>query len=370
MANLEAKSKMSVAQFGLFITAVMFGTQIIGLPAKVVPQAEQFAWVSIILSGAMYFGAVWILMKLGELYPGQDYTGYLPRLLGKWPGLAVVGAVLCLFLIFVWVVFNQFSRSLAFFMFDRTPYDVLIMGMLGVVVYCALQDLGTIIRITEFTFVISTLMMGSIWILGLFNFQPENLLPLWLEKPWGIAGAAFNTWGVYGGYEIILLLFPLINRTKGNLTLVLALAMGFVTLISIAVVVITVGVLSVEGVKNESYPILVVVRSVELPGTFIERLENYLLIAWVPAVFNTMSVLVYVISQTLSRLSGFADHRPWVLAITPVIFVGASLLDGMELIKQADKVATWLGVVLSLGILPLIYFLAWRSERRRTSGAG
>lgn len=369
MANLEAKNKMSVAQFGVFIAAVMFGTQIIGLPAKVVPLAEQFSWVSVILSGGIYFAAVWGMMKLGELYPSQDYTSYLPRLLGKWPGLTVIGLVVSLFMLFTWVIFNQFSRSLAFFMFDRTPYDVLIMGMLGVVVYCALQDLGTIIRITEFTFFISTFMMGSIWILGLFNFQPENLLPFWTDKPLGIAEAAFSTWGVFGGYEIILLLFPVISRVKGNLTLALLLAIGFVTLISISIVVLTIGVLSVEGVKNESYPVLVLVRSVELPGTFIERLENYLLIAWVPSVFNTMSVLVYVISQTLSKLSGFADHRPWVLAVAPVIFVGATVLDGMELVKLADNAANWLGIILSLGIMPLIYFFARWSERRRTSGA-
>ncbi|QDR83353.1 GerAB/ArcD/ProY family transporter [Sporomusa termitida] len=370
MANLEAKNKMSVAQFGLFLTAVMFGTQIIGLPTKVVPQAEQFAWVSVVLSGGLYFIAVWILMKLGEIYPGQDYTAYLPQLLGKWPGLTVVAAVLLLLVVFVWVIFNQFSRGLAFFMFDRTPYDVIIMGMLGVVIYCALQDLGTIIRITQFTFFVSTVMMGSIWILGLFNFQPENLLPLWTDKPWGIVEATFSTWGVYGGYEIILLLFPVINRTKGRLVLALALAIGFVMLISFVVVIITIGVLSVEGVKNESYPVLVVVRSVELPGTFIERLENYLLIAWIPSVFNTMAVLVYAIGQTLSRVSGFADHRPWILAVTPVIFLGATLLDGMEMIKVADKMVNWLGAVLSLGIMPLIYLLARRSERRRMSGAG
>ncbi|HWR43495.1 GerAB/ArcD/ProY family transporter [Sporomusa sp.] len=370
MANLEVKSKMSVAQFGVLVTAAMFGGQIIGLPGKLVPQAEQFAWVSIILGGGAFFIAAWIMMKLGELYPDRDYTVYLPQLLGKWAGLAVIGVLISLFLVVTWVNFNQFSRAVTFFMFDRTPSDVIIMGMLGVVIYCALQDLGTIIRVTEFNFFIATMMMGTIWILGIFNFQPENLMPFWTDKPLGILQGALGTWGVYGGYEIILLLFPLINRTKGNLTMALAIAIAFIVITSIVIVVLTVGVMTVEAVKNESFPTLVVVRSVELPGTFIERLENYLLIAWIPSVFKTMAIFVYVISQTLARIWGFADHRPWVLALTPVIFVGATVMDGLELVKLADKVVSWLGLGFSFGIMPLVYLLAKRRERGVASGGG
>ena len=370
MANLEVKNKMSVTQFGMLVSAAMFGGQIIGLPSTLVPQAGQFAWVSVILGGGVFFTAVWIMMKLGELYPDRDFTVYLPELLGKWPGLAVLGVFVSLFLIVTWVNFNQFSKAVAFFMFDRTPSDVIAMGMLGVVVYCALQDLGTIIRVAEFTFIVSTLMIGTIWVLGIFNFQPENLMPFWTDKPLGILQGAISIWGVYGGYEIILLLFPLIDRTKGNLTLALAVAIAFVVVTSIIIVVLTVGVLTVEGVKGESYPTLVVVRSVELPGTFIERLENYLLVAWIPSVFKTLAIFVYVISQTLAKIWGFADHRPWVLALTPVIFVGATVIDGMELIKLADKAVTWLSLALSWGIMPLVYFWAKWRKRGVASGGG
>ncbi|SDE24919.1 GerAB/ArcD/ProY family transporter [Sporomusa acidovorans] len=365
MVNLEVKNKMSVAQFAILVTAAMFGGQIIGLPSKLVPQAEQFAWVSIILGGGLFFAAAWLMLKLGELYPDCDYTEYLPRLLGKWPGLAVIGGFIGLFLIVSWANLSQFSQALTFFMFDRTPSDVVIMGMLGVVVYCALQDLGTIIRVVEFNFFVATLMMGTIWLLGIFNFQPENMLPFWTDKPLGMVKGAIDIWGVYGGYEIILLFFPLINKEKGSLTLALAAAIAFVVVTSVIIVVFTVGVLTVEGVKSESYPTLVVVRSVELPGTFIERLENYLLVAWIPSIFKTLAIFVYICSQTLAKLWGFADHRPWVLALTPVIFTGATLLNGPELMKLTDQVLTWLGLALSVGIMPVVYLLAKR--RRRSS---
>lgn len=363
MANLEVKNKMSVLQFGVVMVSIMLGAQFIGLPTQLVPQAEQLAWVSVILGGGLFFGATWIMLKLAALYPNSDLTEYLPRLLGKWLGVGVICVLVLLFLVVTWVTQNQFSRVLVFFMFDRTPTDVIIMSMLAVVVYCALQDLGTIVRVAQFTFLVAVAMIGVIWSVGIFNFQPENLLPLWTNKPIDVLQATLKTWGTYGGYEIILLLFPVISQKHNKLVKVVGTGFAFITLVSVIVVVMTVGVLTVESVKNESYPTLVVVRSVELPGTFIERLENYFLIAWIPLIFNSQALFVYMLAQIMSRLWGFADHRPWVLALVPLIYTGATLLDGLELMVLAGKVLTLLGLVFSLGIIPLVYLYAkWKNQ--------
>ncbi|SMD04537.1 GerAB/ArcD/ProY family transporter [Sporomusa malonica] len=363
MANLEVKSKMSVRQFGVVMVSIMLGAQFVGLPTQLVPLAGQLAWVSVILGGGLFFGATWIMLKLADLYPNSDLTEYLPRLLGKWLGVGVIGVLVLLILVVTWVTQNQFSRVLVFFMFDRTPTDVIIMSMLAVVAYCALQDLGTIVRVAQFTFLVAVAMIGAIWSVGIFNFQPENLLPFWTNKPIGVLQATLSTWGTYGGYEIILLLFPLISQKRNKLVKVVGFGFIFITLVSVIVVVMTVGVITAETVKNESYPTLVVVRSVELPGTFIERLENYFLIAWIPLIFNSQALFVYVLAQIMTRLSGFADHRPWVLALVPLIYTGATLLDGLELSALAGKVLTLLGGVFSLGIIPLVYLYAkWKNQ--------
>ncbi len=368
MANLEVKDKMSVLEFGIVMAATMLGGQFVGLPAQVVPQAEQLAWVSVILGGGLFFGAAWIMLKLAALYPNSDLTEYLPRLLGKWLGVGVIGVLVLLILVVTWVNQSQFSRVLVFFMFDRTPTDVIIMSMLAVIVYCALQDLGTIVRVAQFTFFVSIAMIGTIWSAGIFNFLPENLLPFWTDKPVGILQAAITTWGTYGGYEIILVLYPLISQKRHNLVKVTGIGFISIMLICVSIVVMTVGVLSAEAVKNESYPTLVVVRSVELPGTFIERLENYFLIAWIPLIFNSQSLFIYMLARIMSQLWGFADHRPWVLALLPVIYTGATLLDGLELIALAGKVLTLLGVVFSLGIIPLAYLYAKWKKQGGTAG--
>lgn len=368
MANLEVKSKVSAAQFGVVMTAAILGAGYITLPSQIVPLAEQLAWISVLLGGGLFFGAAWIMIKLAALYPQSDLTDYLPQLLGKWLGMSIIGFLVLMFLIALCVAQNQFSRVVTFFLFDRTPPDVIILSMLAVVAYCTMQDLGTIVRVAEFTFFVAIVMSGAIWLAGIFNFQPENLLPFWTDKPMNILQAALNTSETFGGYEIILLLFPLISQKRHSLVKVVGISFILITLVGISIVVMTVGVLTAAAVPNESYPTLIVIRSVELPGTFVERLENYFLLAWIPLLFNSQSLFLYLVAKIMSRLWGFADHRPWVLALVPLVYTGATLLDGLELIDLAGKANNLLALVFSLGIMPLVYLYAKWKQQGVTAG--
>lgn len=370
MANLEVKSKMSVYQFGVVMVAVMLGTQFVGLPSQLVPKAGQLAWVSVVLGGILFFGAAWIMAKLSALYPDNDLTEYLPQLLGKWPGLAVIGVLLSWCLIVTCLGQRQFSRVMVFFMFDRTPSDIIIMSMLAVIIYCVLQDWGTIVRVVQFTFLVAVVLINAIWSTGIFNFRPDNILPLWTDKPVDVVKAALNTWSTYAGYEIILLLYPLISKKRHKLIKVMGAGFIFMILICVVIVVMTIGVLTVEAVKMETYPTLVVVRSVELPGTFLERLENYFLLSWMPLIFNSQLLIIYMMARILSNLWGFADHRPWVLALVPLIYTGATLLDDPKLLEMASKILGLIGAALSIGIIPLVYLYARWKNRGVTAGGG
>ncbi|OAM95937.1 Spore germination protein [Pelosinus fermentans DSM 17108] len=133
---------------------------------------------------------------------------------------------------------------------------------------------------------------------------------------------------------------------------------------------IIIGVLTVEGAKNLLYPALIVIRSVELPGTFIERLENYLLIAWIPVVFDTLAAMMFFMGQVCMRHWRQADHRPWVLFLVPVIYVGSTLLDNQQVYEMTSKFTMWLGLAFSFIMIPLSLLLVWWQKRKAGTGCG
>ncbi|VBB06395.1 spore germination gerab [Lucifera butyrica] len=365
MPNLEAKGKMSAGELTVILVGSMIGTNILANAQKLVVDAGQDAWISILLSGPVFYATAWMMVRLGRYYPDQTFAEYVSLLWGRFFGWGVL-LWLALFIgIDFSLALKMFSRTIAFFLFDRTPEEVLALSMLAVCVYCTLQDLGTFIRTVQLMVTVSVVMLMSVWSLTIFSFLPENLLPLWPLHLAGIAKGIGDSWSLYTGYEVLLLLLPQVYRGKVSLNKAVGASFGCGGVVFLFIMVMTIGVLSVEGVKNNPFAVLTVIRSVELPGTFIERLENYLLLAWIPLVFVTFSTYLLLLSYLLQYRLGYADHRPGVLVLAPLIFVGTVLLDGQNMISWAEKAGTGLGLVFSFLIIPVSLYLAYRRQKRQ-----
>ena len=171
---------------------------------------------------------------------------------------------------------------------------------------------------------------------------------------------------MYAGYECVLLLMPLVYRQikLSSLIKIIGGSFGCLSLLFLLIIVVIIGVISVEGAKNLLYPALVVIRSVELPGTFIERLENYLLITWIPVVFDTLAAMMFFMGEVFMRHWHHADHRPWVLLLVPMIFVGSILLDNQQLHDIVSKFTLWFGLSFSFIVVPIALSLSWWQKRK------
>ena len=365
MANLEAKTKMSAVQLGIVITSTGIGAQLILASRKTAEDAGHLAWLSVILGGLIFYSASLCMLKLGEQYPDSTLAEYMPKLWGRVIGQIVIGWFMLLFLIQVCTIVSGVSKAIAFFMFYRTPTQVIALGLLVICIYCALQDWGTFLRMQQLLFFITVPTFSLLWSLSLLNFQPQNLLPLWSKEdiPGLITATFFDSWNMYGGYEIILFLLPMTVRGKIGLAGVLKWSFICMCLLFLSIIVIAVGVLTINGVRNTVYPTMTVISSVEIPGTFIERLDTYLVISWIPIVFDTVAIYLWVPCQVLKQCLHYTDHRPLVLALTPLLYAIIILLDTMKIFEAAGKLATWIGLIFSLGIIPASLVLNWWKKR-------
>jgi len=298
---------------------------------------------------------------------------YAPRLFGRWGGNLVILWFNLLFFLQLIQTVSSAGKVITFHMFDRTPPEVVILALLVICTYCALQDWGTILRVQQFIFFVAYSMLTVVWMVSIFNLQPENLLPLQSIKIKPVVSGGFSIWPMYSGYECILLLLPLVYR--GASLAKLAKGVGgvfaYLILFFMMIMIIIIGVLTVENAKNVPYPTLVVIRSVELPGTFVERLENYLLLAWVPVIFGTFSVIIFFMGQVCMRYYRYTDHRPWILVLVPIIYVGSILLlDDPQGYAEISKLTIWAGLGFSFVLVPLALILCWRQRRKAVAHCG
>jgi spore germination protein len=372
MTNLEAKKYMSPLQLAIVVFVTCVGGQIMLSPRELLESAGQSAWLAIIIGGVAFYVSVCLMLKLGKEYPDETIVDYAPKIFGRWGGGLVIGWFNALFFLQIIEIFYGVGKIITFYMFDRTPPEVVILSLLVVCTYCALQEWGTILRIQQILFFVAYSMLIIVWMTSLLNLQLENLLPLWPRDTKLVISAGFSTWPMYSGYECVLLLLPMVYRHASLSKLVKTMggAFGCLTLIFLLVIIIIIGVLTVDHGKSMPYPALTVIRSVELPGTFIERLENYLLLAWIPIVFDTLAAMMFFMGQVCMRQYRQVDHRPWVLLWVPIIYVSSLLLDDQQLYNTVNKYTLWAGLSFSFGVMPLSLLVSWWQKWRARKDGG
>lgn len=359
MANLESKIRMSALQFAIVLAVDSFGFQIISATNPITTAAGEAAWISVIVAGGIYLVAALLMVKLGEYFPNETFVEYIPRLWGKKVGLAIISMVIFLVGAGFCLNLGGFSQVITLFMFDRTPVEVIALSMLVLCVYGTLQDWGTILRYLQILFILETSITLFIFSLTFFDFNALNLLPIWPNNLPGVAAGAWTAGVLFAGYEFILLAFPFIQRGAISINKSVVLSFTYLILIYVFATVLALGSLSAEGIKNSPFPTFIMIRGIELPGTFVERLENYLLLAWTPVVFDSLVLMLFLMSHTAARYLGHKDHRPIVLLLAPLLFAGTMQLDRPQdytLLGEIDRI---LLTGLSFVIVPLSLAMVW-----------
>ncbi len=370
VANLEAKSKMSPWQLALLVAAIGIGTEIIGGGRALAQSAGEYEWLAFLLGAICFCGAALMMVRLAQVYPDQDFVEYIPKLWGKVLGSLIIAMLFFLFVGYFTLTLGVFSRVITIFMFDRTPPEIIGIAMAIACVYLALQDFGTILRTIQLIFLVTVPVFFLIFSTGVFSLQFDNLQPLWPQDIMKVMKALPDTWGAYAGYEIILLLFPLVYRCNTNPNITIASSFGCMGFIYIVFGLLTIGVLSAENAQNLAYPAMEVARFVELPGTFLERLETYVLGGWIPNVFTSLILYLYAPVYMLKRLSGHADHRPWVLLLIPwLVFFSTFFTDMNNVLQDMSKIIKVTGLVFSFIIIPASLVLAWFKKRGKDHAA-
>lgn len=366
MANLEKRHTISALQLALLVAATGIGVNMVAASRKMAELAGVHEWLAFIIGAGLFWGAATIIIRVGNYFPLQDIVSYMPQLWGKAIGNAIVAWYIGIFVIGLIMDLADFSKIIAFFLFDRTPIQILALGMLIVCTHCALQDFGTVLRVMQLVFLFTIPVSYVLFSMSGLVVMPDNLLPLWPRNVAGVLAGSLYSWNYYTGYEIIALFLPLVERRNFRISTAVAASFGCMTFFFLTIALITIGVLSAANAREISYPTIEVVRVVELPGTFVERLENYVLIIWIPTIFSTMTMLLFIAGQALKELAGHADHRPWILAVVPFTYFIFCIMNEMKsAVEWGEYLRLFMGLVFSFGIMPVSLAMAWWKSRRQ-----
>lgn len=361
--------KEFVTPFGLFSTIVVtiVGVGIFSYPRELSAIVGNEGWIVSILGGFVSYILIYIAYRSLKANNYDKLYSILRRKFGR-----IIGSILAL----LFIVYNVFSAAIGMrifievikmYLLERTPTEFLIIITILVGSYLLRGEVDTLVKFNEISFWIMFIPIIFVLLFTLNRTDFTNILPVFNNEPIQYIKAISTTIFSFGGIGIIYLLLPFMKDKKA-INRASAKAISFVTTFYTIIVVFTLAVFSKEQTKVLLWPTITMIKSINIPGTFIERWEGVVMALWIIFYFTTFVNTYYLSADILKDMFVLNDVKLSSILIVPFVYLIALYPENIaELYDINSKIAPLL-MLYALVVLPLILFFRRSSAGRVKEG--
>lgn len=354
--------KISSRQLVAFLILTMVGIGIFSLPRMVVETTKTDGWITTILGGIVALINFYIICRLAKRFPGDTLVEMAFKVLGKFLAIPVLLVVALYFLNTIAAVLRIFGEVVKMTLLIRTPIEIIMIALLILVLLLARSGIEAIVRFDEAIFIILFVLSIFGIILALPGADFTNLLPFMRTDVKDLLLGTFQTTYSYAGFELVLLIVPFIKKPDKIFRTGIS-AFVVVILTYSAAVILSIAYFGIAEVKQLIWPTLSLIRSIEVEGSFVERLEGVVMTQWVLFAFTSLVAYLYGASVLASRTIKNREFKHFCTILTPVVYLLAMMPDNVPQVYEIlDKTIIYIGIP-TLFIIPLL-LLAVSSVRK------
>lgn len=351
--------KITSKQFIFMIIGCTVGTGILSLPRVACADAKQDAWIAIILGAFVPFVSLFLMERLGRIFPRFTIIEITHFLLGKFIGSIVIIFFIAYLILFEGVVLRNSIEITKMYSLIKTPTPVVGLLLIITIIYIAAKGAKVIGRLNELLFylvlfnflmIIPTLSMGDY----------THLLPVTGVELKGIIKGSVYTSFAYQGIEILFIAYPMVTR-KDEILKAGTTALLIIMILYVIVTVIGLMIFSSDALQAILWPVLTMLKLLDFP--VIERLEILFLASWSVLVTRPIFSMCFTASFSLTQLFKLDIDKfyPISVFIVGMLIYTVSLIpqDIVQNLKFADY-GGYAFLVIAIGyplLLHLIVFL-------------
>ncbi len=354
----SSKNKISVRQLQILLILDIFGMGVTFLPKKMVEFGGQNGWICVIIGVIFACICAWISASLAEKFPDDDFVTYAGKIVSK-PIAIIITAGFVLKIIFsLSMELRIFSEIVKQTILFNTPSYAISFCMLIVGAYGALKGYEIRGRIAEILIFVIFIPMFIIFGFIASGADYTNLMPFFDTNNTEILYGGIFSLFTFSGIEFILFAYPYLKNKK-TAKKESVKAVVFVGIIMILITVITIAKLGPFDIKNQIWPVLELMNTVDLPGTFLERQDAVVMSFWIMSVFIIVNAGVYF-SCLLTKHTIKKGKNIWYVVIISAIIFSISLIPGdiSEIINITDKIYMSFGAIYIFAIPFLLLIIA------------
>ncbi|NLY45881.1 MAG: endospore germination permease [Tissierella sp.] len=355
--------KISNIQIRAILVSTIIGIGILSLPNQLATAMDKDGWIPIVLSGLLIIPMIIIINKIFEANPGKDFFMIGNETLGKF----FFTIILIIYLTYYIAVCSYISRLLGElikgFLLPETPIQLIVFLFILSSSYVAVSEINIIARVSYLIYPIVIGFGVLLFLVSLPGSDFTNILPVFQsdlsQLPEGMKVALFS----FAGFEVLFFTIPFVEDNR-RMTKTSISAIVIVTGLYLVLFLVTLTQFSIQQIKSDPFPLLMIAKLIDLPGFFLQNLDGLVMSIWVAVIFSTFTPLYYSSGKILSKLFKTKTHAIFILILVPVIyFIALRPKSIVELNTLMSSVVNYLSGVVVL-IVPIILFVVGRIRGR------
>lgn len=363
------KDKEFITSYGLFSTIVVtvIGVGVFSLPREMVTNASTDGWIVTLISGVISYLLIYIAIK-GMQNNNYNKLHYILRFnFGK-----LIGSILAL----IFITYNIFAISIGMrvfievikmYLLQKTPTEFLILVTILTGIYIIRGEIGNLVKFNEISFWIMFIPIIVVLLLTLNRTDFTNIFPILNNTSDKYVKALKTTFYSFGGIEVVYLMIPFMKNKK-SIAKVAAKSITFISIFYAVMVVFCLAVFAKEQTKTLLWPTITLIKSINIPGAFVERWEGVVMALWVIFYFTTFINGYYLSADVFKDMFKLHDIKISSAFMVPFIYAIALYPENIaEVYDISSSVLPYLQIF-SLIILPLLLFIRKPSRKSLKEG--
>lgn len=348
--------KITGSQLWVFIVMTVIGVGVFSLPRQVAEITGPDGWLTTIIGGVIALLDFYILSRLVKRFPEDTVVEIASKTLGKFLGTLMILIFWIYILLITSMTLRIFGEVVKMTLLLQTPIEIILISILLLSLLLARGGIEPIVRFDEIVFPLILITLVFVSLLAVPRSDFSNLLPAFRTEPLKLLQGAYQTTYAYGGYEIILLIIPFIQKPgkafKSGIT-----AISVIGAVYLAMVILSFAKFSVYDVKKLIWPTLSMIRTIEVPGSFIDRLEGVVMTLWILLAYTTIVPFVYSLSIMPSRLMNQKEFKHFCSIVIPIIYLVSLIPDNVvEAYSLVGSIVKYFGTV-SIFVMPVLLLI-------------
>lgn len=358
-------NKINKTQLAVILLNSIIGVEALSLPNKMAEEVRTDGVIVILSAGLIALVLMALMNSVAIKYPGKSMVEFGRDLVPS-PVANIISLIYMIeFIIIGAIILKSFDEVISIFILPKTPSQVISITILLLAIYMVrggIEAMGRLFILATILILIPTVVIGMS---VLPDIKIDNFLPMLHTNPMTVLKTIPKTIPSFSGFQIIFFITFFVKEDKKNTRKYNIISMAFIILMYIGIYLITLGKYGVNRLENQLWPVMSLMRSIQIPTAFLENIDALVMSVWIITVFASLSVVLYGSSFIFSRLLKTDEMKPFVIPVAALIYLGGSLHENIaQKMFYSNKVTSFISPI-TLIVIPVLYYVLSRIKEKK-----